>query len=144
MSKEKSPAEALSHAKEEGSERGKSIVNGERLQGNSSLRSRGIIRVRWTYGMSMPHCISARTFAKALLNRYAQQNPNASAYDLGSLNGFVFEMAHSIDGAEGIDKTCEETVCKYWNNFTARAEGLHWIGACAILPSFLSLLIGCW
>ena len=69
--------------------------------------------------MSMPQCVSVRMFAKVLLNRYAQRNPNASAYDLESLNGFVFEMAHGIDGAEGIDKTCEETVRKYWNNFTA-------------------------
>ena len=67
----------------------------------------------------MPHCVSVRMFAKALLNRYAQRNLNASAYDLELLNGFVFEVVHSIDGAEGIDETCEETVRKYWNNSTA-------------------------
>ena len=69
--------------------------------------------------MSMPHCVSVRTFAKALLNRYAQQNRNGSAYDLESPKGFVFEMACSIDGVEGIDETCEETVRKYRNNFIA-------------------------
>jgi hypothetical protein len=69
--------------------------------------------------MSMLHCVSVRTFAKALLNKCAQQNHNGSAFDLESPNGFVFEMAHSIDGVEGTDKTCEETVRKYLNNFTA-------------------------
>lgn len=48
-----------------------------------------------------------------------QQNPDASPYDLVSLKAFVREIVYGIDGAEGIEEACEETVRKYWNNFTA-------------------------
>jgi hypothetical protein len=37
---------------------------------------------------------------------------------LVSLKAFVREIAYGIDSAEGIEETCQETVRKYWNNFT--------------------------
>jgi hypothetical protein len=82
--------------------------------------------------MSMPNCVSVRTFAKALLNRYARQNRSGSAYDLESPKRFVFEMAHTIDGAEGIDQICKETVRKYWNN--------SWLPRARATPAYHAIL----
>jgi hypothetical protein len=44
---------------------------------------------------------------------------------LKSLQGFAKEMAYAIDGVEGIDAACIETVRKYWNAFTAAWRGLN-------------------
>jgi hypothetical protein len=53
------------------------------------------------------------------LNRYQQQNPDASPYDLVWLKRFVKAMALGIDGVDCVPEACKETVHKYWNNFTA-------------------------
>lgn len=52
-------------------------------------------------------------------NRFVKQNFGASPYDLRSLQKFVRDMAYAIDGAEGIQAVCVETVRKNWNAFTA-------------------------
>ena len=53
------------------------------------------------------------------LNRYQQQNPDASPYDLVWLKRFVKAMALGIDGVDCVPEACKETVRKYWNNFMA-------------------------
>jgi hypothetical protein len=51
--------------------------------------------------------------------RYEKQHPQASVDDLESLKDFVRKVAYAIDGEEGIEAACSETVRKYWNAFTA-------------------------
>jgi hypothetical protein len=52
-------------------------------------------------------------------NRFAQENPGASPYNLESLKEFVRTMAYAVDGMEANDIPALETVHNYWNCFTA-------------------------
>jgi hypothetical protein len=52
-------------------------------------------------------------------NRFVQENPGASLYNLESLKDFVRIMTHAVDGMEGSDTAALETVCNYWNRFSA-------------------------
>jgi hypothetical protein len=47
------------------------------------------------------------------------QHPEAAVDGLASLKDFVRTVAYGIDGDEGNEIPCSETVRKYWNTFTA-------------------------
>jgi hypothetical protein len=52
-------------------------------------------------------------------NRFVQENPGASLYNLESLKEFVRIMAYAVDGMEGNGTAALETVRNYWNFFSA-------------------------
>jgi len=120
MGRKKSPTETLLRAKEKGSGRDTRIVDGNPV----FTKLQPAVKKRYQNKVDLWHeyvyfALRLGDFANPLLNRYARQNSEASPYDLESLKGFVREMAYGIDGAEGIDMACKETVRKYWNDFTA-------------------------
>jgi hypothetical protein len=120
MGRKKSPAETLRRAKEKGSGRDTRIVDGNPV----FTELQPAVKKRYQNKIDLWHeyvyiALRLGNFANLLLNRYVRQNSDASPYDLESLKGFVREMAYGIDGAEGIDEACKETVRKYWNDFTA-------------------------
>jgi hypothetical protein len=119
MAISQSPADTLRKAKEKGSGRDTAIVNGKpnfkKLQPGKERNYQNKLNLWHEYVTWDPLLAILLT----MLDRYARQNPDASPYDIVSLQSFVREMAYAIDGAEGIEKACEETVRKYWNNFTA-------------------------
>jgi len=55
----------------------------------------------------------------AYVNRFVQENPDASPDNLESLQDFVRTMAYGVDGMEGNDTAALETVRNYWNCFSA-------------------------
>jgi hypothetical protein len=122
MGRKKSPTEILLRAKEKGSGRDTRIVDGNpvftKLQRAVEKRYQNRVDL-WHEYVYFALRLTLGVFANPLLNRYARKNSGASPYDLESLKGFVRVMAYGIEGAEGIDEACKETVRKYWNDFTA-------------------------
>ncbi|KAK5312938.1 hypothetical protein LTR93_011141 [Exophiala xenobiotica] len=109
MGKKRSPEETLRRAKEKGAGRDTGIVDGK------PHFKKIVLGTKNEYDRQV-------AFWHRIVQESLEENPDTpppSPYDLRSLQQFVRAMACAIDGAEGIDEGCTETVRKYWNNFTA-------------------------
>ncbi|KIW36646.1 uncharacterized protein PV06_11158 [Exophiala oligosperma] len=93
MGKKQTPSETLRKAKEK-----------------CSARDTGIADGKPTFRKLEPG--TERNYQRQLdlWHEFVRENPDASPYDLRSLQAFVKEMAYAIDGAEGIEEGCTETV----------------------------------
>jgi hypothetical protein len=57
--------------------------------------------------------------ASNILFRYANDHPDAGAYDPKSLKDFMQDIAFGIDGGEDDPDPAEGTVMVYWKQFMA-------------------------